>query len=240
MKKRYILPVLVAGALIAAAPAVSEPYRAFSASDSGQVYGLILKCSLGITRNASGELCITAKTQATGLMAEVGFTDIVLQRSEDGENWTEEKRFGGSSGKNVRYHTVDGLTAPAEAGYYYRAVCTHFVRSADIGGSGEQVQTAENSSRAMWISKSSDTKSEPAGTLPSSGPKQGTEPAETQTAAEVTTTTASTAAAATTTAGGAKTEGTGSPATGAKAPIGAASALTAASAAAVLTKKRRT
>lgn len=237
MKKRYILPVLLAGALVVSAPVLCEPYQAYSAAQAGQVYGLILKCSLGLTRNDSGELCITAKTQATSLMAEVGVSDIVLQRSEDGENWTDEQRFGGSSGRNVRYFTVDGLTAPAETGYYYRVVCTHFARSADIGGSGEQVQTVDNSSRAMWINKSSEPKSDPVVTLPADEPKKATEPAETQTSPASTSTAASTSAAAASTKDASKSN---SPATGCKLPVGAAAAMAVSAAAAALTKRKRT
>ena len=236
MRSRFILPVLIGAALcVPALPAAEMPVTV-CAAESGQVYGLILKCSLGLSRDESGQLVITAKTQATGLMSEVGFSEITLQRSSDCENWTDEKKFGGSFGKNVRYYIIDGLTAPAEEGYYYRAVCTHYATS---NVTGVQTQTAENSSRPMWISKSSVPSAE---TLPADEPKKadetvttaaGTAPAEVQQTSAKNSTTA--ANVTTQKAAAAKT---GSPATGDALPA-AETAVLAVSAAAVFTLRKK-
>ncbi len=237
MRSRFILPVLIGAALcVPVLPAAEMPVTV-CAAESGQVYGLILKCSLGLSRDESGQLVITAKTQATGLMSEVGFSEITLQRSSDCENWTDEKKFGGSFGKNVRYYIIDGLTAPAEEGYYYRAVCTHYATS---NVTGVQTQTAENSSRPMWISKSSVPSAE---TLPADEPKKADETVTTAVVSTAPAEVQQTSAKNSTTAANGTTQKaaaakTGSPATGDALPA-AETAVLAVSAAAVFTLRKK-
>ena len=230
--------------LCAGAPVQAALPLAANAVESSQVYGLILKCTLGLSRNDCGEIVVTAKTQATGLMSEVGFSDIILQRSADGTNWEDVQNLGSRFGRNVRYFIVDDLVAPAEEGYYYRAVCTHYVTSTVTG---TKTQTAENSSRALWISESS-VPSDSTHTLPADEPKTADETVTT--AAPQVTTAPSTAAATssvkqqttakpTTTAAAKKSGQTDSPATGGDLPTGTAILLAAAAATAFTVRKRK-
>lgn len=152
MKKKYITAAFL-GLLMLGAPV---QMNAVSVDNSyyeqyQKAIGLIEKCSVRCSSSAKGVLEITAKTQVSGKMNEVGFRNIVVQRSSDGRNWQDEVTVGDKTAKNTKYYNLDGYTVNVQGGYYYRAVCVHYANGALRGKSETYTQTAENISSEVWV-----------------------------------------------------------------------------------------
>lgn len=113
--------------------------------------GLIEKCSLRCSSNEEGYLELTAKTQVSGKMNEVGFKNIVVQFSSDGENWYDEYTYGDYTGTNTKYHNLNGLRLKVRGGYYYRISCVHYANGRAYGDDAVRTQTAVNVSSAVWV-----------------------------------------------------------------------------------------
>lgn len=113
--------------------------------------GLIEKCSLRCSSNEEGYLELTAKTQVSGKMNEVGFKNIVVQFSSDGENWYDEYTYGDYTGTNTKYHNLNGLRLKVRGGYYYRISCVHYANGRAYGDDTVRTQTAVNVSSAVWV-----------------------------------------------------------------------------------------
>ena len=134
------------------------PVQMKAASVDNSVYeqyenaiGLIEKCSLRCSSNEEGYLDLTAKTQVSGKMNEVGFKNIVVQFSSDGENWYDEYTYGDYTGTNTKYHNLNGLKLKVRGGYYYRISCVHYANGRAYGDDAVRTQTAVNASSAVWV-----------------------------------------------------------------------------------------
>ena len=152
MKKKYItaafLSLLMVGAPVQMnAVSVDNSYY----EQYQKAIGLIEKCSVRCSSSAKGILEITAKTQVSGKMNEVGFRNIVIQRSSDGRNWQDEVTVGDKTARNTKYYNLDGYTVNVQGGYYYRAVCVHYANGVLRGESEVRTQTAENTSSEVWV-----------------------------------------------------------------------------------------
>ncbi|WP_303791004.1 hypothetical protein [Ruminococcus flavefaciens] len=152
MKKKYITAAFL-GLLLVGAPV---QMNAVSADNSyyeqyQKAIGLIEKCSVRCSSAGRGLLEITAKTQVSGKMNEVGLKNIVVQRSSDGRNWQDELTVGDRTSKDRRYYNLDGYTVNVVGGYYYRVVCVHYANGVLSGGSEVRTQTAENTASGVWV-----------------------------------------------------------------------------------------
>lgn len=152
MKKKYITAAFL-GMLLLGAPV---QMNAVSVDNSyyeqyQKAIGLIEKCSVRCSSAGKGRLEISAKTQVSGKMNEVGFKNIVVQRSSDGRNWQDEVTVGDRTAKNTKYYNLDGYTVDVQGGYYYRVVCVHYANGALYGESEVFTQTAENTASGVWI-----------------------------------------------------------------------------------------
>ncbi len=70
---------------------IEKAKNAIALSESAEplAAGLITYYSLSCS-GSTKKVCITARTKASETMAEVGFTNIVVQRSSDKNNWTRK------------------------------------------------------------------------------------------------------------------------------------------------------
>jgi hypothetical protein len=134
------------------------PVQMKAASVDNSVYeqyenaiGLIEKCSLRCSSDERGYLDITAKTQVSGKMKEVGLKNIVVQFSSDGVNWYDEYTYGDHTGNDTKYHNLNGLRLKVRGGYYYRISCVHFANGSVYGDDTVRTQTAVNTSSAVWV-----------------------------------------------------------------------------------------
>ena len=152
MKKKYITAAFL-GLLLVGAPV---QMNAVSVDNSyyeqyQKAIGLIEKCSVRCSSAGKGLLEISAKTQVSGKMNEVGFKNIVVQRSSDGRNWQDEVTVGDKTAKNTKYYNLDGYTVNVQGGYYYRVVCVHYANGVLYGESAARTQTAENTASGVWV-----------------------------------------------------------------------------------------
>lgn len=134
------------------------PVQMKAASVDNSVYeqyenaiGLIEKCSLKCSSEERGYLELTAKTQVSGKMKEVGFRNIVVQYSSDGRNWYDEYTYGDYTGTDTKYHNINGLSLKVRGGYYYRIACVHYAKGKAYGDEDIRTQTAINTSSAVWV-----------------------------------------------------------------------------------------
>lgn len=152
MKLKYITAACLGVMLMYA------PVQMKAASVDNSVYeqyenaiGLIEKCSLKCSSYEEGYLDVTAKTQVSGKMKEVGFKNIVVQFSSDGENWYDEYTYGDHTGTDTKYHNLNGLRLKVRGGYYYRISCVHYANGRAYGEDSVRTQTAVNVSSAVWV-----------------------------------------------------------------------------------------
>ena len=115
--------------------------------------GLITKCSLSCEECGNGKLKISAKTQASGIMSEIGFENITVQYSDDGLNWYDEKNIGTMIQYNASHYCIDGITTDVSGGHLYRIVCTHTATGNLFMSSETFTQTAVHSSKYISASQ---------------------------------------------------------------------------------------
>ncbi|MBR1591460.1 MAG: hypothetical protein IJ666_00395 [Ruminococcus sp.] len=119
--------------------------------------GLITKCSLSCEQSENGIIKISAKTQASGMMSEIGFEDITIQYSDDGINWHNEKNIGSMTKYNANHYCVDGITAEISGGHLYRVACTHTATGNLFMGEDTFTQTAVHFSKYISVEKITET-----------------------------------------------------------------------------------
>ena len=90
--------------------------------------GLIEKCSIKCTPVADGAIEITAKTQVSGKISEVGFRNVVVQYSSGGQNWSDEVSLGDLTNSNARYYSLDSRRVEVK-GYRNAAANTYPVKT---------------------------------------------------------------------------------------------------------------
>lgn len=112
--------------------------------------GLIEKGSVFCT-GKDGKVMITAKTQASGKMREVGFREMSVQYSDDCEIWYNEILLGNTKSEDSSRCVIDNKSVDVSGGHYYRVVCEHYaIGEMPITGN-ECMQTAENESSPVWV-----------------------------------------------------------------------------------------
>ena len=152
MKIRYITAALLGVAIL------NAPLQLTADAVDNSVYeqyeraiGLIEKCSLRCTSPERGVLEITAKTQVAGKLDEVGFRNMVVQRSSDGKNWSDELMLGDQIRRNVRNLSIDRQKVEVKGGGYYRLSVVHYASDTDRYSSSPKTQAAINTSSPVWI-----------------------------------------------------------------------------------------
>lgn len=110
---------------------------------AGLITNYALYCS-----SAKKAVKITGKTSASTTMAEVGFKNIVVQRSSDNENWTDEVDVGKIVEKSSTIGYLSDYTVAVEGGYYYRVKCNHYAKAYGLFGGSQSV---ENYTDGVWV-----------------------------------------------------------------------------------------
>lgn len=75
----------------------------------------------------NGMLDMIMTTSATGFVAEIGFQDIIVQKSSDNVHWSNSMFFG----DRIEYDTTGSLfemIVGPQQGYYYRVYVTHYAK----------------------------------------------------------------------------------------------------------------
>ena len=151
--------------------------------------GLIEKCSIKCTPVADGAIEITAKTQVSGKISEVGFRNVVVQYSSDGQNWSDELSLGDLTNSNARYYSLDSRRVEVKGGGFYRVSVVHYAREGS-----DRIQTVVQTSSSKWVQP----KPQPVTTTTARRTATSTTTTTTRTTSKRVTTTSTTAARRTT------------------------------------------
>lgn len=151
--------------------------------------GLIEKCSIKCTPVADGAIEITAKTQVSGKISEVGFRNVVVQYSSDGQNWSDEVSLGDLTNSNARYYSLDSRRIEVKGGGFYRVSVVHYAREGS-----DRIQTVVQTSSSKWVQP----KPQPVTTTTARRTTTSTTTTTTRTTSKRVTTTSTTAARRTT------------------------------------------
>ena len=151
--------------------------------------GLIEKCSIKCTPVADGAIEITAKTQVSGKISEVGFRNVVVQYSSDGQNWSDEVSLGDLTNSNARYYSLDSRRVEVKGGGFYRVSVVHYAREGS-----DRIQTVVQTSSSKWVQP----KPQPVTTTTARRTATSTTTTTTRTTSKRVTTTSTTAARRTT------------------------------------------
>lgn len=151
--------------------------------------GLIEKCSIKCTPVADGAIEITAKTQVSGKISEVGFRNVVVQYSSDGQNWSDEVSLGDLTNSNARYYSLDSRRVEVKGGGFYRVSVVHYAREGS-----DRIQTVVQTSSSKWVQP----KPQPVTTTTARRTTTSTTTTTTMTTSKRVTTTSTTAARRTT------------------------------------------
>ncbi len=81
-------------------------------------------------------------------MEDIGFKDIVVQRSSDKINWINEVSVGDKLKKSASSYSLAKHSVSVKGGYYYRVKCTHYAKES---GWFADTQSIENTSSYVWI-----------------------------------------------------------------------------------------
>ena len=134
------------------ANAAEKEITAVNAVSTGDVEpfaaGLISGYSLGCTKGTK-TVYITAITTGNEQMAEIGFTDIKIQRSSDRTNWTTEKTISDKIKEDATTYSLANYAVTVQGGYYYRVQLTHYAKEDTWWFPDEQSVT--NTSSYVWI-----------------------------------------------------------------------------------------
>lgn len=105
--------------------------------------GLITSYSLSISKSGT-TLYINAETGSDSIMKSIGFKNIVVECSYDGNNWSTYNPIGNILDSNSSVCYLDDYSVYAENGYYYRVTLTHYAKEMGLFGSSQSVPNVSN------------------------------------------------------------------------------------------------
>lgn len=113
---------------------------------SGLISSFYITCSVG-----KKTLYITAETSCNDTMAELGFTDIQIQRSTNKTDWTDERTVTDYVIYNNTSCKLKEYAVSVQGGYYYRVVLKHYAKENTWWFPDEEYCT--NTSYEIWVPK---------------------------------------------------------------------------------------
>lgn len=142
----------VAGMLIYCVPvtpvkATSMYSSNLSSEDMEKSVGIISGYYLSVS-SGSNIIYISARTQAKNNMQTLGYTDITVEYSSDGNNWYQEKYVGNLLISDSSTYYLNNFAVTVKGGYYYRIRLNHYADESGLFGSS---QTIANISNTVWI-----------------------------------------------------------------------------------------
>lgn len=150
MKIKSIITIIIISVFIIFPIEALQPETSCTAFDFySESECLIEKCSISCY-DSDGTLKIIAKTRASGSMEKIGFNNIIIQKSYDLKNWTDEKNLGDFIENDKIYCTLS-TSSDVTGGYYYRVICTHYAEGLPFRSDKSEIQTADNISKTVWI-----------------------------------------------------------------------------------------
>lgn len=156
--KKYLLSFCIAGLLCIVTPVqvqaseinvTSNTYNTVAETANAVPYAdwIITSYSLSCSK-ADKAVKINAKTFASAEMKEVGFKDIVVQKSTDNSNWIDEVDVGKKTTTSASMYNLVNYSVSVEGGHFYRVKCTHYAKEKGLFGGSQSV---ENYSNSVWV-----------------------------------------------------------------------------------------
>lgn len=124
--KRFvqILCVFIVAAMVLTIPT----FAAEQASD----FFMSHSCYLWEVSDSAFQVCFNVT--AVGKMDVIGASEIIVQRSADGDDWDDVATYYNRYGYNRGYYSEEITYSSVESGYYYRAQVTFYAeKDNDIG-----------------------------------------------------------------------------------------------------------
>lgn len=146
-----ILLMILTGisSLPANAEEIVPPTQLDNVSDGITSVGLISDFTLTIS-SGTKKIYINAETDATEIMAKVGFINISIQRSANGySGWTEETPLNDDLVQNSTFNTKVNEQHSVLGGYYYRVVLDHYAK--EKGLLFPRHESITNYSNVVWV-----------------------------------------------------------------------------------------
>lgn len=102
------------------------------AAERASVFFMKTSCYLWKTSGTSFQVWFDVT--ATGGMDKLGASEIVVQRSSDGVNWSNEQTYYSKTVSNTGFHTDYVTFNRAVSGNYYRARVTFYAKDGNASG----------------------------------------------------------------------------------------------------------
>ncbi len=150
--KKTLLSTLIAGTVICNSCVLPISTYASSISDSysdgiqPQSDGLIYSYRISIS-STPNHVRITGNTVATDIMDSVGLTNITIERSSNGSNWSVNNQVADFLADNAKSKYVSNYSVPVIGGAYYRVTLTHYAEN-----SSGRTESISNTSNVVWVS----------------------------------------------------------------------------------------
>ncbi len=118
-------------------------------SDLLKTVGLIKWYSLDVSTSEK-ILYINGATLSNSVLGEIGFKNVKVYYSSDGDSWYEEENIGDLLKSNSSNYHLNNYTVSVNGGYYYRVTCTHYAKESGWFGKS---QSEDNISNIVWVNK---------------------------------------------------------------------------------------
>lgn len=145
----FISAIVMLTPLQAGAADYSKPENQQVSLENAVPYaaGLITNYSLYCS-SATKAVKITGKTSASSSMSKIGFKDIIIERSSDNINWTEEVDVGDKLTTSASTYSLANYSVSVTGGYYYHVKCNHYAKANGLFGGSQSV---ENYTDGVWV-----------------------------------------------------------------------------------------
>lgn len=138
----YCVPTIQAGAVCTG----NQP-TAYSDDVQPRTAGLICSYNLAVS-NSNGMLRMNVRTSSNDIMKSIGISNIKVQYSSDGINWSTEKTLSDMLKSSSSEYILNNYDISVKGGYYYRVTCNHYAKESGLFGSS---QSLSNTSNSVWI-----------------------------------------------------------------------------------------
>lgn len=94
--------------------------------------GLIIDHEISVSCS-NGQLRINGFTESNESMKSIGFTEIKIQQSRNGNaGWSTIQTLSDVLASDTNLCSISNYTVSVPTGYYYRVTCTHYAKESGI------------------------------------------------------------------------------------------------------------
>lgn len=120
----------------------------YSTEAGTRATGLIYQYYLGVSAS-NGDLIVSGYTRSSNTMKSIGYKDLVVERSKDGVNWSDDTEIGDKLTSSATSYYLNDYSVSVDGGYYYRVSGKHYAKESGLFGSSQSI---DNTSNVVYIS----------------------------------------------------------------------------------------